>query len=188
MVSLLTVPLDVIKAAVHVKDFMNNQHFFARRTLDRSCDKVATKVVEFNNHFYLQCDGHKGIVAAGHHRTQPDAAESLSDAILLKSLQISPDVARAFAPAAELRADIEETTPPACLMVYHENMVHFVRSVPTYVPAALNGGISGKVIMRPLHELTRSHAVFGGPMTHHMNRHGVRVRKHTPRRGTSSKG
>ena len=82
IVSLLTVPLNVIKAAVHVKDFMNNQHFFARRTLDRSCDKVAAKVVEFDNYLCLQCDGHMGIVAAGHHRTQPDAAESLSDTIL----------------------------------------------------------------------------------------------------------
>ena len=119
---------------------------------------------------------------------QASAAAVLCDTILHKPLQISPDAAWAFAPAAELRADIEETTPPACLMVYHENMVHFARSVPSYVPAALNDGISGKVIMRPLDELTRSHAVIGGPMTHHMNRHGVRVRKHTPRRGIICKG
>ena len=104
IVSLLTVPLNIIEAAVHVKGFMNNQHFFAQRTLDRSCDKVAAKVVEFNSHFYLQCDGHKGIVAAGHHRTQPDAAESLSDDFLPKSLLIYPDVARALAPADVLCA------------------------------------------------------------------------------------
>ena len=52
-----------------------------------------------------------GIVAAGHHRTQPDAAESLSDDILPKSSLIYPDVARALAPADVLCADITMIEP-----------------------------------------------------------------------------
>ena len=61
-------------------------------------------------------------------------------------------------------------------------------SVPCYVPARLNDGKSGFVDMRPLTQLTDSHAVFGGPLTHRLNRNGIRVRNQNVRYGTVLNG
>ena len=181
MLSWLTEPSS-IHAAVHVKDLMYGQYFYVRRTLAKSCDKVAQQV-EFNEiNNSVQCDGHDEVVAAGFRHTLPVATESPRDKFYNNTIAKPPEAARAFAPAAD------EDTLPACLLVYNANMVHFERSAPCYIPAVLNGGESGKVMMRPLQELSASHAVFGGPMTHHINRYGVRVRKHTPRRGIICKG
>ena len=75
-----------------------------------------------------------------------------------------------------------------CLVTLNEKKVRFERSVPYYVPSELKDGRSGIVRMRPLSDLTRVHAVFGGPMTHPMNRYGMRVRKTIPRVGTICRG
>ena len=154
-----------------------------RRTLAKSCDKVVQQV-EFNEIYNsFQGDGHAEVVAAGLHHALPVATESPRDEYYNNTTSNSPKAARPFAPAAD-----KEYTPPACLLVYNENIVHFERSVPCYIPAVLNDGESGKVSMRSLQELSNSHAVFGGTMTHHVNRYGVRVRRSTPRYGTVCKG
>ena len=55
----------------------------------------------------------------------------------------------------------------ACL-VLDDKTVHFERSVPSYIPAELNDGRGGYVLMRALQQLVRSHNAFGGPMTRHL--------------------
>ena len=78
MLSWLAEPL-LINAAVHVKDFMYGQYFYVRRTLAKSCDKVAQQV-EFNEiKNSVQRDGHDEVVAAGFHHSLPVATESHRD-------------------------------------------------------------------------------------------------------------
>ena len=127
------------------------------------------------------------MVAAGFYRTLPVATRVHRDNSFQNNILTSPKDALASA-SAEVSAADKEKTPPACLLVKCEDRVRFVKSVPSYIPAELNGGRSGHVKMRPLHELTTSHAVFGGCMTLHQDRYGRRVRKHKPRRGTVLEG
>ena len=168
------------KAAVHVEDFTHGLISTVQGGQAFACDKAAH--LPFSKY---QCDSRADMVAAGFCHTLPALTRVRRDTPSQSST--SPEDALASANATASKPD-KVKTPPACLLVKCQDRVRFEKSVPSYVPAELNGGRSGKVIMRPLHELVRSHAVYGGPMTHHTDRSGCRVRKHTPRRGTVLKG
>ena len=187
MICLLTEPF--FQAAVYSKDFTRCliSHVLGGQAL--ACDKVAQNDLNHGSaHCFerSQCGSYVDIVTAGFCHTLPVLAEAHCDNTFQNILTSPKD---ALAPAsAEVIAAEKEKTPPTCLLVKCEDRVRFEKSVPSYIPAELNGGRSGHVIMRPLHEPVRSHAVFGGPMTHHMDRYGSRVRKHKPRRGTVCQG
>ena len=78
--------------------------------------------------------------------------------------------------------------PSLCLPALNHDCIHFTRSMPSYMPAKLNDGNSGCIIMRPLAQLEFCHYVYGGPLTRRRNRPGIRVRKNDVYYGTVRKG
>ena len=173
--------------AVYVNDFMPCQQSDVQGNLAKVCDKAAQEVFQVQSKANFQCHSRVEIVAAGFCDTLPVVAEYQCDNPIETIQSNSPKAA--FAPAfARVRAADKEETTPACLLVKTVDKVHFARSVPCYIPAELNGGGSGTVIMRSLHEHSSAQAVFGGSMTMHRDRTGRRVRKHAPRFGTVCKG
>ena len=185
MTSLLTP--NFAKVAVCVNDFISYWCSDVQGTLVRMCDKAAEVLQPFSIDLQRHCC--IDIVAAGFCDALPVATEVTCNEIVQSKINTTISSSNASASAfAGVVVDHNEEDSPACLLVKTVDRVHFARSVPCYIPAELNGGGSGTVIMRSLHEHSSAQAVFGGPMTHHKDRTGRRVRRNPPRYGTVCKG